>query len=455
MKKIIAVILVLCLAIGLVACVKPATNTPTEPTSKQAEVTEPTKKPATAPANSAAPTDLPDPIDDSSSRFVKIQTATYSETLEKQESGVTTVKAFGSVVDLANAVPETSQKVYRVEGWVKITEDDIRNCRVGRCDGESEIWSTLIKNFTHNGYTVASDGVVVYGALGEERTPYIVKFSENGEVRWELKLENAEIVSIETVVENADGGFAVFSAGWVGDDQCICLNQISADGRVALFKTNKIGRNTIGAVARVGDGYWLQIGFDEFAVVRMDAAGNVVDSLSFGEENANYCINSMVEYNGSVYMSVNSSPKIVEKSYDSANGQEIFDLSILCEDIDAKAEKVWEASGAVHGHNPELENKSYDITDRIKNHYTAVLLVMDMESGSPLAYYYAKESFGGKLTINDNGNLCWEIKNIQEAYRTPLSCNYYWKGKYLVYQCVVNPTGVPVSVEKADNTIAW
>ena len=66
-------------------------------------------------------------------------------------------------------------------------------------------------------------------------------------------------------------------------------------------------------------------------------------------------------------MSVNSSPKIAEKSHDSANGQELYDLNVLCEDIDAEARKVWEDSGAVHGHEPELENKSYDITDKIKN----------------------------------------------------------------------------------------
>ena len=152
-------------------------------------------------------------------------------------------------------------------------------------------------------------------------------------------------------------------------------------------------------------------------------------------------------------MSVNSSPKIVEKSFDSANGQVLFDLNALCEDIDAEAKKVWEDAGG--GHNLELEGFMYDITDRVKNHYTAVLLVLDAESGSPLAYYYAKESFGGKLTINGDGNLLWCVKNVIEAYRTPLSCSEFWRTRCLVYQCILDNAGTQISVEKSDGTADW
>ena len=445
MKKLLSLFLVLSLVFGLTACTKPADQNPTVETTP----TNPTITPKSDPTT---PTADPSAI----YRDVKIQSFTYSETLEAQEGKTDTARISGHEIDqdtFTSGDYTNGNADYRVKGWVKLADGDINNCLVEKYKGDTQVWSATVKSFNPDGFCVLSDGVMVYGNDSIFRESYMMKFSEKGEFLWKHKLENREIVSIKSVVENADGTYAAFSSGWIEDKQCIYLNHVSADGKAISYKTNTIGENKITCIARVGDSYWLRIGRDEFSVVRMDLQGNVLDSLSFGEENANYNIKGITEFNGKVYMSVISSPKIAEKNPDSHNGQELYDILALCKDIDEEAKKEWEAAGG--GHNLELENKKYDITDRIKKHYTAMLLVLDAETGKPLAFYSAKEAFGGKLVVNEDGTLLWCVKDIVAAYRTPLSCSSYWDTNCQVYEWVLDNTGKLISVKKTDDTADW
>ena len=436
MKKLFALFFVFCLTLGLVACTKPAHKNPTEPTGTSLiAVTDPT-----------TPNIDPNAI----YRNVTTRSFTYSEVMDKQEKEITTGQISGYAIDLEyNAVdgetdPAKKNYEYRVKGWVKNADGDINNCLVEKYDGETQLWSVTIENFNPDGHTVLSDGVMVYGMDRILKDPYIIKFRESGELLWKRSLENEEITGIKTVVENADGSYAVFSAGWSGDKQCLCLNQISADGKDILFKTNEIGENRFGCAARVGDGYWARIGRDEFSVVRMDNQGNIVDTLSFGEENVNYDIQGIVEYNGKVYMSVNSSPKIAEKRQDSYNSQVLYDIFALSEDVDDETIKEQTTAGG-----------KFEITDKIKNHYTAMLLVCDASTGIPQAFYSVKESFGGKFVLNGDGTLLWNVKNTLTAYRIPYSSSSPWEINCQLYHCALDAAGKPVAMKKTGKTAEW
>ena len=437
MKKIIAVILVLCLAIGLVACAKPADKNPTEPTATESTA------PTAAPTNSTAPGE-------------EVTEADYRDVAIVQADKTTTTRIFGQEINannLANANQVTEAYPYKVHNSVLNNLGERDDCVVERYQADTKLWDLTLQNFYANGHTYLSDGIMLFGRRSDAQ--YIIKVSADGKQLWNLELEDATLLAIQGVVENSDGSYGVFTLGWSEDEQCLGLTQVSADGQKISYVINKIGENRFCCAARVGDGYWLHIGRDEFSVIRMDHQGRVIDTLSFGEESANYDIRSMIEYNGKVYMSINSSPQIAEKNPESYNSQDLYDIHILCDDIDAEARKEWEASGAVHGHEPELENKSYDITDRIEKHYSAMLLVCDAETGNALEYHRVQGSLGGKLFLNEDDTLTWCVENILEAYRFPLSCNKTWEVKRQVYRCILDTAGKQIAVQKTEHTSDW
>jgi len=83
-----------------------------------------------------------------------------------------------------------------------------------------------------------------------------------------------------------------------------------------------------------------------------------------------------------------------------------------------------------------------------------MLLVCDVSTGIPCEYYYVKESKGGDLTVNDEGLLLWDVKELRTVLYTALNCaNPEWI-ECQWHRYAFDDTGALVMQEKTD-TIKW
>ena len=378
-------------------------------------------------------------------RDIATESFTYSKTAEVLGHSLITEQIPGYEIDQidntlgGNAELTKKDYQYRVMWYDRDENGDhgsIDNSCVEKYDGDTLLWRVNIKKFHANGYTALSDGVMVYGEGGIKMTEaWIIKFGENGDVVWKYMLDNGvQSDYIRAVVENTDGSYAVFRTGWSEEKKCICLNQISADGKDILFKKTEMEDNTIGSAARLGDGYLVRLGSEESKIVKVDYAGNITDSLSYSEGITNYNIQDMIEFNGKLYLSACVSPKIAEKRPDSYTSQEIYDVFALCQDLPDEESKEWKI----------------DITDRIQNHYSAMLLVCDTSTGAPQEFYSVKGAKGGELALSDDGMLLWSVKSYISAYFTPFLNSSIMRGEYQLYCYTFDDTGKLVLQEKGE-----
>ena len=176
-------------------------------------------------------------------------------------------------------IPDRIGYHYRLQMEYYETDPDTNRAEfkqsiVERYNGEELIWRTPVPMFRANTSTAVSDGVVVYGRSGEKHEEaWIAKFSDAGQVLWQQKLDNGlgKYEAVKAVVENADGSYSVFTTC----DVYFCMHKFSADGQHILFQKNEVEDKTFGCVTQVGDGYWVQLGYIESHIVRLDKTGKM------------------------------------------------------------------------------------------------------------------------------------------------------------------------------------
>lgn len=370
-------------------------------------------------------------------RDITTESFTYSKTAEVLENTLAIERTPGYEIE-QNDNTQQSQNNYRYcVMWYDRDENgnhgSIDNSCVEKYDGDTLLWRVNIRRFHANGHTVLSDGVMVFGEGGTKMTDrWLAKFDENGKCIWTSMLDNGlQSDFIKAVVENADGSYAVFSTGWSEEKTYVCLNQVSADGKEILFKKTEMKNNNIGGAARLGDSYLVHLGAQS-NIVKIDYEGNITKSLTYSEENTHYSIQNMIEFNGKLYLSVCACPQLAGRE-SGGYVQHIHDIFALCEDLCDEESKGWK----------------YDITDRVQNHYTAMLLVCDANTGTPQEFYSVKGSRGGELALDD-GMLRWTVKSYSSAYFLPQRNAGPLSGTYELYYYTFDDSGKLVLQEKDD-----
>ncbi len=306
-------------------------------------------------------------------------------------------------------------------------------------DGEL-IWTVEFPDFVVEDSTFTAAGTAVWGCndtrFGEQSTyPWLARVDEDGSVLWQRRLEHGfQHEYVSHVLDNGDGTWAVISRG----DLCyLCLSQYDTDGNELSFHKTEVGNKGIWNAVRLGDGYLVQLGHkldgETARIVKMDREGNLLDGFTYEGEDCNYTITNMTEFGNRVYLSAYAVPKQI----DEGGRDEIANI------LDYVFDKEnWEIS-------------SEELTPVVRDNYTAVLLLCNPESGVPDSFYSVKGSLGGKLAVNNAGELMWNVESIVNTFFSPLTSSFSIGGTCQVFRYTFDDAGTLLSQEDTGETIPY
>lgn len=316
-----------------------------------------------------------------------------------------------------------------------------------KCDGDEVIWST---DMTENkngvdGCTAVTGGVIVFGEKSENyhfKYAWIEKYDENGKFVWRKRLNyNLDKVYVSQILEDDDGNYVVISRG---DSTTLCFGRYSPDGEELYVNKNEMGQYGIWKSAHFGDGYVIQLGSHigttggEYSKIAMlDHDGNITDTFSYDSDNYKYYIEEMMEFNGKLYISGYSVPKLKDHDQSGAWG-EIY--------------------GVLHSFYEEgmfLEIPEDKLTERLQENYTAILLVCDPNDGTPKEFYSVRGSLGGKLSKKGSESLMWDVKGIMAAEHSFATSSYTVKGTSFVFRYTFDAAGTLQSSEKTGEIVSF
>ena len=315
---------------------------------------------------------------------------------------------------------------------------------IEKYDGDKLLWSVSISEFWIDGFSTVSDGVIAYGATpiwssSQCAYAWMAKIDSDGNLLWKHMLNNGfEDEYIGEILENADGSYAVFSRG---DFKYFCLSQYTSDGKETHFKKTKVGNYGIRNAARLGDGYIVQLGnymtAEHSGIIKVDHKGNITESFSYGSKDAYYYITDMIEYNGNIYLSAYSVPKLADEDQSAGGRYEIAAVLNYLYD------------------NGILEISSEELTPLVRDNYTAMLLVCDPAAGTPQEFYSVKGSLGGKLSLSDSGMLLWDVESITTTFYSPVTSSFSIGGTSYVFRYTFDTIGELVSQEKTGEVVDY
>lgn len=313
-------------------------------------------------------------------------------------------------------------------------------CYLDHYEDGVRVWRAQFDQFCVTDWAPVSGGTAVWGETptwSSEQTayPWLARVDERGDVLWQRRLEHGfERESISAVVDNGDGTWAVFSRG---NFETICLGQYDGDGNELSFHKTQVGNYGIWNVVRLGEGYLAQLGSytdREYAhLVRLDREGNLLDSFTYQGTDCDYYIKDMAEFGGRVYLSAYAVPR----QKDEGGRHEIADILDYLFD-----NNIWEIS-------------SEELTPLVRDNYTAVLLLCGPEGGAPETFYSVKGSLGGKLAVNDAGELTWDVESVVETFFSPGTSSFTIGGTSQVFRYTFDASGTLLSQEDTGETAAY
>ena len=306
-------------------------------------------------------------------------------------------------------------------------------------NGDELLWSVSVSDFWIENYSIVSDGVIAYGrtdTLSRNQKPHawMAKIDMDGNIVWKKMLSNGfNREYISAVVENDDGSYAVFSRG---DLKYFCLSQYAVDGKETHFHKTEVGNYGIWNAARFEDGYIVQLGRNELTqIVKVDREGNITDSFTYNDESFYYFITDMIEFNGNIYLSAYAVPRLSNEEPNAGGRYEIANVLNYLFD------------------NNICEIASEELTPKVRDNYTALLLVCEPKTGKPQEFYSVKGSLGGKLSVSDTGNLLWNVESITSTFFSPVTSSFTIGGTSYVFRYAFDTSGLLMSQEKTEEVV--
>ncbi len=304
---------------------------------------------------------------------------------------------------------------------------------------DKPVWNVEFSSFWIEGYVPFDEKVIVYGQ--SPTTPDIQKsyawmalVDSNGTILWQKRLENGFKSEYIGAIVPSDEKIVVFSRG---DLRYFCLNEYDIQGNVVKFHKTEVGNYGIWNAAKLGDGYIVQLGnfiAGEYArIVKVSRDGEIVDSFLYESDDIHYYITDMLEYNGLIYLSAYSVP-VTEDEENQGSRQDI--AAILKYIFDGR-----------------LDISNEELTDLVREHFTAVLLVCSPESGRPQEFYSVKGSLGGRLALDDSKKLTWDVESITDTFFSPATSAFTIGGASYVYRYTFDQDGRLLERVKTDEVV--
>jgi hypothetical protein len=302
-------------------------------------------------------------------------------------------------------------------------------------------WSVDILNMVHEGYLESNDFIIVFGSTpswSSANTTYgrIAMISKDGELIWDKTTSNGFKREYVSSVVYSENSLAVFSRG---DLKYLCFTKFDMNGNSTGFTKTEVGNYGIRAAAKLGDGFLIQLNHSNTGdlLMKIAADGTVEDSFTYTSDKDLYFITDMIEYNGNIYLSAHSVPKL-DPGESNAGGRD--DIARVLNEIFNR--KDWDIP------NTEL-------TELMRNNFTAALLVCDPASGIPQTFYTVKGSFGARLSISEEGSLLWNVESITDSFFSPMTSSFSIGGVSYVYKYAFDSNGKITSQEKTGEIVQF
>lgn len=322
--------------------------------------------------------------------------------------------------------------------------DILKNSVLSKRDTNGDIiWSVSFDKLYIDWYVAHGDYIAVYGNeptwtswMPTGARVALVK-ADDGTVLWDKKLAtgyNQE--HIKALVFDSDK-LTVFAEG---DFKRLIIMKYDFNGNGNVIAEHELGgRKFIQQVVKLDDGYLARLrAFDgEESLMKIGADGILTDTFTYASKDTEYFIVDMEEFKGRVYLSTYAVPKLEEGA---RYGGGRFEIEAILNEIFDKQD--WEIS------NEEL-------TKRMREHFSAVLLVCDTASGMPQEFYSVNGSIGDTLDITDNGNLTWSVGSITDSFFSPATSSFTIAATCRVYNYEYDATGNLVRQTRTDEVFDY
>lgn len=393
---------------------------------------------------------------------ISSQVFSFSKTAKVIEKSITDSKISGYEIYQGEPSPEDIKELwnfknrniqsgnqYRFYSTEKLDESLGFNIHdksyVEKYDGETLLWKVEFSEFEiidSKPYKIVDDNMLVYGitptcSSQQSSSACIAMIDSKGTILWQKKLEHGfQDEYISAVINNGDGTVAVISRGNLN---FLCLSQFDIQGKEISTNNTEIGNYGIWNAARLGEGYVVHVGNyieNQDKLVKLNREGIISDTFSYSSKEYLYHIKDMTEYNGKVYLSTYALPTQNEEENVGGRGEIEPILNYLFD-------------------NNLMEISSKKLTPMVRKRYTAVLLVCSTDSGTPQEFYSVKGSCGGKLSLNDQGELVWDVESITSTFFSPMTSSFSIGGESNIYQYTFSKTGKLLKQEKTNQIVEF
>lgn len=281
------------------------------------------------------------------------------------------------------------------------------------------------------------------GRPSSSGTPRVTVADMQGEILWEYKFQHgyecesyvkmAVCEQSITVFSQAEDVFMITSFDYTGN----CLKHMTnnelldfcedIDGYIQQMES--YGEYIyVKIVSSKSEGYWNPT----YYMIKIDNEGHISEAINYTADGMRYDIENMIEFNGKLYLN--------GFAYESKEGEWVIDA-------------VEKAASEILGGNIFEEftsEESEELKQRTREIMSAVLLVCDAETGTIQEAYSVKGSKGGKLSINDEKNLIWEVDSISEVYFQPYMSSHIFDIYCQVYRYTFDGSGMLIDSDRTN-----
>lgn len=333
---------------------------------------------------------------------------------------------------------------YNIDYQEKLDEAlgfDVLDKSILKCyQDDNLLWTAEFPDFFVEDGLYTASGTVVWGhndTWSSEQTTYsfLALVDEGGNILWQRQLNHGfKYEYVSQVLDNEDGTCAVISRG---DFEYLCLSQYDTNGNELIFHQTEVGNLGIWNAVRLGDGYLVQLGNktekETARLTKLDHEGNLVNDFTYEGEDCDYYLTNMEEFGGRVYLSAYAVPK-------QTNGGGRHEIANILDYVFEK--ENWEIP-------------SEELTPLVRDNYTAVLLLCDPEGGAPETFYSVNGSLGGKLDVNDAGELVWDVESVVNTFFSPATSSFSIGGVCQIFRYTFDSTGTLLRQEDTGETVPY
>ena len=286
---------------------------------------------------------------------------------------------------------------------------------IGECTvviGEKEIFSELIP-----------ESASLPKADSSEQIAFLDK---NGQLLWHKQFEEeADIAFLDTdwAFDNGDESFTLFTRSTRTENgevvRTVLIWRFGLNGEQLAYKEFDIGQYGLSNVTQLMGHYVLLQNIDKMApkLTIIDADGEAMTGAEYQITDQLQSIKDVVQ--GGNYFYISARTMLAGEGEDEIGRPNVA--------LSQEKKTLWEQRDT-------LSEK--ELLERIRSHYTAVLLRCDIETGEIESFYSVPGVIADKLEVSDEGKLVWHLQSLTQAemQEIPNRNAYLIRGTSVIYR---------------------